>query len=50
MGAHKRVGDVGTEQDFGVSKVISHASYNSPKQYAHDIALIKLNKPAQLNK
>ena len=50
MGAHMRVSAVGTEQDFKVVKIISHASYHSPLRYSYDIALIKLEKPAILNK
>jgi len=50
MGAHMRDGNVGTEQDFRVAKIISHPSYHKPLSYSHDIALIKLEKPALLNK
>ena len=50
MGAQKRVGNVGTEQDFKVVKIISHSSYHTPLRYSHDIALLKLEKPAILNK
>ncbi|EDO49104.1 predicted protein [Nematostella vectensis] len=48
LGAHNRIIDdtVGTEQDIKVSKIVSHTSYNSPLQYSHDIALIKLATPA----
>ena len=49
LGAHRRVIDVGTEQDIVVSKVITHPSYHKPSRYSHDIALLKLSKPASLN-
>ena len=49
-GAHRRVNSVGTEQDFKVSKVITHPSYHRPTRYAHDIALLKLEKQAQPNR
>ncbi|EDO42761.1 predicted protein [Nematostella vectensis] len=50
MGAHFRKGDYGTEQDFSLSRVITHPSYHKPTRYAHDIALIELAKPAVINK
>ncbi|KAK3747290.1 hypothetical protein QZH41_010827, partial [Actinostola sp. cb2023] len=50
MGAHKRTSTVGTEQDFKVSKIIKHSSYQSHKSYSHDIALLKLDRPALLDK
>ena len=50
LGAHRRVHTVGTEQDIRVKKVITHPSYHKPSTYAHDIALLKLEKKAQLNK
>lgn len=50
LGAHKRTSNVGTEQDFKVSKIISHPSYHSPKRYSHDIALLKLERSAQLGR
>ena len=47
LGAHYRMhGSVGTEQDFGVVRIISHPSYKRPKPSSNDIALIKLAKPA----
>ena len=45
-----RDSNVGTEQDFKVAKIIPHPSYHKPLTYSHDIALIKLEKPAFLNK
>ncbi|CAH3026001.1 unnamed protein product, partial [Porites evermanni] len=50
LGAHRRLNSVGTEQDLRVSKVITHPSYHKPTTYGHDIALLKLEKPAQLNR
>lgn len=50
LGAHRRVLSVGTEQDIVVSKVITHPSYHKPSTYSHDIALLKLSRPATLNK
>ncbi|KAL9985540.1 hypothetical protein ACROYT_G007958 [Oculina patagonica] len=50
LGAHKRTSSVGTEQDFRVEKVITHPSYHKPKSYSHDIALLKLEKPAVLGR
>lgn len=49
LGAHSRVSEVNTEQDFGVTKVITHPQYNRPKSLSHDIALLKLDKPARLD-
>lgn len=51
MGAHFRVSDtVGTEQTINVVQIISHEKYHKPLRYAHDIALLKLAKPAVLGK
>ncbi|CAH3142232.1 unnamed protein product [Porites lobata] len=50
LGAHRRVIAVGTEQDIRVSKVITHPSYHTPLRYSHDIALLKLSRPANLTK
>ena len=50
LGAHRRVGVVGTEQDFDVQKIIQHPSYQKPVRLAHDIALLKLKKSASINK
>lgn len=43
-------GSAGTEQVIDVAQIISHTSYQSPVRYAHDIALLKLAKPAVLGK
>ncbi|CAH3103828.1 unnamed protein product, partial [Pocillopora meandrina] len=49
MGAHYRVsGTVGTEQDIDVAQIINHESYHTPLRYSHDIALLKLARPAKL--
>ena len=50
LGAYIRTANVGTEQDFRVIKIIKHPSYNNPKRYSHDIALLKLEKPAALDR
>ena len=50
MGAHKRTGSVGTEQDFTVERIINHHSYKRPYGLAHDIAMLKLRKSAVLNR
>lgn len=50
MGAHRRLYTVGTEQDFRVVNIISHSSYQKPIGLSYDFALIKLQKPAILNK
>lgn len=50
MGAHYKRGSVGTEQNIKVSRIIMHPSYNKPKKYAYDIAMIKLATPAKINK
>lgn len=50
LGAYIRTANVGTEQDFRVIKIIKHPSYNNPKRYSHDIALLKLDKPAALDR
>lgn len=50
LGAHHVSQSMGTEQDIGLSKIIVHNSYRRPSRYAHDIALLKLSRPAVLNK
>ena len=50
LGAHFRTSNVGTEQDMEVERIISHQSYKQPYGYAHDIAMLKLRKPAQINR
>ena len=51
VGAHTRFGTgVGTEQDIDVAEIITHEKYHIPRRYSHDIALIRLAKPAKLGK
>ena len=50
LGAYRRRENVGTEQDFSVIKIIKHPSYQNPKRFSHDIALLKLDKPATLDR
>ena len=51
LGAYYRTEDsAGTEQDLKVEKIFSHHSYKRPYGLAHDIALIKLEGPAQINR
>ena len=53
MGAHNRVESSSassTEQKFKLTKIIMHESYNKPMQMSNDIALLKLEKPAILNR
>ena len=50
MGAHYRSGTTGPEQDFRVERIINHENYNKPRRLAHDIAMLKLNKPAQIKR
>ena len=52
MGAHYRVDKPSTsqgEQKFKVVKIITHESYNKPKDMSHDVALLKLESPATLD-
>ena len=48
MGAHYRSSSTGNEQDFAVERIINHENYKRPRGLAHDIAMLKLNKPAQI--
>ena len=41
---------VGTEQDFDVIKIIQHERHRSPNTHSHDVALLKLSKPAKIGK
>ncbi|KAK2570101.1 CUB and peptidase domain-containing protein 1 [Acropora cervicornis] len=50
LGAHYRTSNVGTEQDFDVERIVDHHSYKKPDGMANDISLLKLRKPAQLNR
>lgn len=49
MGAHKKRGNDPTAQDFEIERIIMHYSYKKPYGLSHDIALLKLSSPAQLN-
>lgn len=49
MGAHKKRENDPTAQDFEIEKIIMHYSYKKPYGLSHDIALLKLSSPAQLN-
>ncbi|XP_068744887.1 chymotrypsin-like protease CTRL-1 [Montipora capricornis] len=50
LGAYKRRETLGVEQDFTVSKIIMHPFYHKPISMSHDIALLKLDRPATLTK
>ncbi|XP_068716593.1 transmembrane protease serine 9-like isoform X3 [Montipora foliosa] len=50
LGAHYRSSTTGTEQDFTVERIINHESYRKPRGLAHDIALLKLSKAAEMTK
>ena len=51
LGAHYRTtGNVGTEQDITVAKIIVHENYNLPLSRSNNIALINLASPADLEK
>ena len=50
LGAYKKEGDVGSEQDFAVTKIVMHPDFHYPKRYSNDIALLKLNRPAIFNR
>ncbi|XP_022797695.1 anionic trypsin-like [Stylophora pistillata] len=50
LGAHKQSESMGTEQDFTASKVILHPFYHKPIGMSHDIALLKLDRPAVLTR
>lgn len=49
LGAHYRNRRLKTEQEFQIKKVIYHNSYGKPKGFAHDIALLKLTRPAKIS-
>ncbi|XP_044182256.1 MAM and LDL-receptor class A domain-containing protein 1-like isoform X1 [Acropora millepora] len=51
LGAHSlTLASTGFEQDFAVSKIITHPSYFCPLNESYDIALLKLSTPATLNR
>ncbi|KAK3744449.1 hypothetical protein QZH41_012870, partial [Actinostola sp. cb2023] len=49
LGEHHLNRNDGTEQEFTVSKIVVHPGYDRTS-YDNDIALLKLNRPAKLNK
>ena len=49
MGAHNKRGNDRNAQDFTIQRIIMHESYKRPFGLSNDIALLKLNKPAQIN-
>ena len=50
LGAHFLNESVGIEQDIDVAQIIVHKYFNNPLQFSNDVALLKLAKPAKLNK
>lgn len=50
MGAHRKSGKDSHAQDFSIEKIIMHELYKKPVGLSHDIALLKLRKPATLNR
>ena len=49
MGAHYRSSSTENEQDFEVERIINHENYKRPRGLAHDIAMLKLRKPAKIS-
>lgn len=49
LGAHHRTYKTNRVQDFNVRRIYRHPNYHRPVQYAHDIALLQLDRPAQIN-
>ena len=49
-GAHDRTKQEETDQYFEVSQLYIHKQYQTTSGYGHDIALIRLSRPAVLNK
>jgi len=49
LGEHDHSKDEGTEQFVDVDELIKHPKYN-PSFFDHDIALLKLEQPAKINK
>jgi len=50
LGEHVRSTEESSEQLFNVSKIIGHENYTVGGQFFNDVALIKLSRPAKLNK
>jgi len=49
LGAHHRTYATNRVQDFNVRRIYRHPNYHTPVRYAHDIALLQLDRPAQIN-
>lgn len=49
LGAHHRTYKTNRVQDFNVRRIYRHPNYHRPVKYAHDIALLQLDRPAQIN-
>lgn len=50
LGGHYRNSNIGTEQVMEVERIINHHSYKQPNGMAHDISMLKLRRPAQINR
>lgn len=50
LGAHDRTKREDTDQYFEISQLYVHKRYQTDSGYGHDIALIRLSRPAVLNK
>ncbi|KAK3740603.1 hypothetical protein QZH41_009721, partial [Actinostola sp. cb2023] len=50
LGAHYRNRVTGQEQDIDIERIITHDQYQKPLSMSHDIALLKLKRPAYLSK
>ena len=50
MGAHRKHGRDSHAQDFSIETIIMHEKYKKPIGLSHDIALLKLRRPATLNR
>ena len=50
IGEHDRTKDEGTEQYFDVSQLYLNKHFQTYSGYGHDIALIRLSRPAILNR
>ena len=52
MGAHYKnlTQLIGTEQTFGIRRIYFHQEYNSLAPYNYDVALIRLDRPAIIDK
>jgi len=49
-GAHDQTKQEDTDQYFEISQLYIHKQYHTSSGYGHDIALIRLSRPAVLNK